>query len=119
MLVFVVLLLGALQARWRSRNLLLLVSVGFHLPVFWLLQTSGGRFVIYDSLVILLGAGVVLSGVDWGALDRRVPRIWAALAFALLLHASSGSIDRGLLERGAFRYGSPLLDPALSTLSPP
>jgi hypothetical protein len=117
--VFAAALLLALLARYEAtRTFLLGWPVFFNLPLFCLMQESGGRFVAFASCSIVIAAiPLVVDMKFYQAMWKRVRWTAPVAVVAALLWMAGPRIDEWMLQSPGFRYATPFLDPARSTLN--
>jgi len=117
--VCVVLILTALVVGYeRERTFLLAWSIFFSLPLFCLLQNSGGRFLHYVSGSLVIAAVPLL--VDLAFYRRLYDRVGLTAIMAALgvvFGVYGERIATFLIRSDSIRYWAPLLDPSRSTLN--
>jgi hypothetical protein len=102
----------------RRRTILLGWPVLFNLPLFCIVQDSAGRFVPYVSCSLLIAGLPLLFDMQWYSLlfKKRLLAMATAIIGVTLAYYGS-ALSTSVLMSDGFRYWTPLLDPARSTLS--
>jgi len=101
----------------RMQTFLLGALLFFNLPVFFLVYSSGGRF--YNTACIVLFVASLPLLFDAGFYRRMRERpVTTSLVLAVFLAMAVGGtfLDERLIAWDSFRYATPFLDPAQSTL---
>jgi hypothetical protein len=117
---FAVMALSLATGHRRLQTFLLGWPVLLDMPLFFLVFASAGRF--YSGVSVGMMAAVVPLVLDrsfYTALARQRRTAIAIIAGAILLALFGRTIDNALLRWDAFRYWSPVLDPAASKVAAP
>jgi hypothetical protein len=116
-LVFLTVIALAMGAGYqRLRTLLLAWPLFFNAPLFWIMQTSEGRYYGAVGVALLVGAVPLLFEKPfYQALLSRHRATVAVLVGVGLLATTAWPIHDWLLHNDAFHYWTPFLDPSASS----
>jgi hypothetical protein len=100
----------------RERTLLLSWPILLNAPVFWIMQTSEGRYYAAVGVAILIAAVPLLldRGFFVRALERR-SRSLAVLAGIAVVAVAAWPVHDWLLRTDSVHYWTPFLDPSRSS----
>jgi len=100
----------------RERTLLLAFPVLLNAPVFWIMQTSEGRYYGGVGVALLIAAVPLLFDIEfYRRLVTRRGATLAVLASAAILAIGAWPLHDWLLRNDSFHYWTPLLDPSRSS----
>ena len=119
-ILFSAMLAAYLRGYRRKETFLLGWPLVFNMPIFCLLQESGGRFSPFDSICLLFAGAWLLSEKGYyGTVFGGIRRGWTLLLLGAGLFALVPIADRWVMRHDDWRYAAPFLDPAKSTLNVP
>jgi hypothetical protein len=102
----------------RSRTLLLAWPLFLNAPVFWIMQTSEGRYYGGVGVALLAAAVPLLLDPDfYRALIERHRATVVVLVSVAVLSTVAWPLHGWLLRNDAFHYWTPFLDPSASSFA--
>ena len=111
-----VILLAVVVGYQRTRTFLLAWVLFLDVPLFWIMQTSEGRYYAGAAVALLAGAVPLLFDRDfYDALFARYRTTLVVIVGVAALAIAAFPVHDWLLRNDAFHYWTPFLDPSRST----
>lgn len=118
-LVFLFIIITSIMLNYkRLQTLLLAWPILFNVPVFFLSYSGGGRFYFAPAISLIITSTFLIFDTGYYRRIQQLPVRFIILLLIFILIAYKGmTLDNYLIHNNKFRYATPFLNPAKSTLN--